>query len=103
MCSECGARWQINYGLRGFHWAKLIEKNIEGKSDELIGQEYKPEYWQRMALKGRKSIKDREKLLTPIVKEKEIVKTVIVKIRCQYCRRLYDETLIECPHCGGTG
>lgn len=36
------------------------------------------------------------------VKEKEIIreKEVIVKIRCQYCRGTYDETLDECPHCG---
>lgn len=36
-------------------------------------------------------------------KEKEIIreKVVIVKIRCPYCRKLYDETLDKCPHCGG--
>jgi tetratricopeptide (TPR) repeat protein len=26
---------------------------------------------------------------------------VIVKIRCSYCRSLYDETLDKCPYCGG--
>jgi len=35
--------------------------------------------------------------------EKEItkMKEVIVKVRCPYCRHLYDETLDRCPHCGG--
>lgn len=35
-------------------------------------------------------------------KEKEIirVKEVLVKVRCPYCKRLYYETLDECPHCG---
>jgi hypothetical protein len=34
---------------------------------------------------------------------KEIIreKQVIVKIRCQYCSNLYDESLDKCPHCGG--
>jgi hypothetical protein len=34
-------------------------------------------------------------------KEKEIVreKEVIVKIRCQYCHNLFDETFDRCPHC----
>jgi hypothetical protein len=32
-----------------------------------------------------------------IIKEK----TVIVKVRCPYCRGLYDEALDKCPHCGG--
>lgn len=31
-----------------------------------------------------------------IIKEKQ----VIVKIRCQYCKNPYDETLDKCPHCG---
>lgn len=37
------------------------------------------------------------------VREKEIIreKEVIVKIRCPFCHRLYDETLDSCPHCGG--
>ncbi len=27
---------------------------------------------------------------------------VIVKVRCQYCGALYDETLDKCPNCGGS-
>jgi hypothetical protein len=36
------------------------------------------------------------------VKVKEIIKEtqVIVKIRCSYCKNVYDETLDKCPHCG---
>ena len=35
-------------------------------------------------------------------KEREIIreKEVIIKIRCEYCKRLYDETLDVCPSCG---
>jgi DNA-directed RNA polymerase subunit RPC12/RpoP len=31
-----------------------------------------------------------------IIKEKQ----VIVKMRCQYCKNLYEETLDKCPYCG---
>jgi len=36
-----------------------------------------------------------------VIREREIIKE-IVKIRCQYCNNLYDETEEKCPHCGGT-
>jgi aspartate carbamoyltransferase regulatory subunit len=36
-----------------------------------------------------------------IIREKEFVKEVVVKVRCPYCQNLYDETLDRCPHCGG--
>ncbi len=32
-----------------------------------------------------------------IIKEKQVV----VKIRCPYCKNLYEETYDKCPHCGG--
>lgn len=39
-----------------------------------------------------------------ITHSKEIInkKEVIVKVRCQYCNKVYDETLDNCPFCGGT-
>ncbi|NMC06029.1 MAG: hypothetical protein GYA24_12510 [Candidatus Lokiarchaeota archaeon] len=35
-----------------------------------------------------------------IEKEKVIIKEII-KIKCQWCGRLVDQTLSECPNCGG--
>jgi hypothetical protein len=97
MCSECGARWHINYGLTGFHWAKLVKVNVEGKGADLLEKEQEPQFWQKMYLEGRKTI---EEVAPPnTVREKEIVREVIVKIRCPYCKNLYDETLDKCPHC----
>ena len=34
---------------------------------------------------------------------KEIIKEtrIIVKVRCPYCKNLYEETYDKCPHCGG--
>ena len=34
-----------------------------------------------------------------VVKEREVVRE-LVKIRCAYCGKLYDERLNKCPHCG---
>ena len=31
---------------------------------------------------------------------KEIVKEVIIKVRCPYCKFTYDEAFDKCPHCG---
>jgi hypothetical protein len=101
ICSECGARWHINYGLTGFHWAKLVKENVQGKGANLLEEKHEPSFWQRMALEGRKTIGEREQVSPQTVKEKEIIKEVIVKIRCQYCGNAYDETLDKCPYCGG--
>ena len=37
----------------------------------------------------------------PIVKEITKEKEVIVKIRCSYCGKLYDENNNSCSYCGG--
>ena len=52
--------------------------------------------------RARKTAKDKEEdAEKQAVKEKEVIKEkVIVKIRCSYCRNLYDEALDKCPHCG---
>jgi len=34
------------------------------------------------------------------IKEELKEEKVIVKIRCQSCNNLFDETLDNCPHCG---
>jgi len=35
-----------------------------------------------------------------VIREREVIRQ-IVKIRCPYCGKLYDETYDNCPHCGG--
>ena len=35
-------------------------------------------------------------------KERMVVQKVIVKVRCPYCHKIYDETLNTCPYCGGS-
>ena len=56
ICSECGAKWHLYYRLTGFRWAKLEKVNIEGKGTELLGKECNTEFWQRLALTGRKKL-----------------------------------------------
>lgn len=36
---------------------------------------------------------------TPIIKEKEIIREVVM-VPCKYCGTLMPQTSIECPHCG---
>jgi len=102
-CSKCGAKWEVAIGKTVFSygklkWAKLVFDGVDGKGSGLLNDKKKPEFWQRMALKGRRPL-EKSETAPKVVKEKEIVKEVIVKIRCSYCRKLYDETLNECPHC----
>jgi len=56
----------------------------------------KKEYAKK-ALRGDRTNKEEQIKATEIIREK----VVIIKIRCPYCGKLYDETLDECPHCGG--
>ena len=105
LCSECGAKWHINYGktvftLR-FKWAKLVKAGVSGRGNDLLNEKREPEFWQGMALKGRKSTQGK-RIPPRMVKETEIVKEVIVKIRCPYCHKLYDESNDKCPHCGAS-
>jgi hypothetical protein len=55
--------------------------------------------YEKKAMKGEVAKTEKE-----TGKEKEITreKEVIIKIRCSYCKNLYDEHLDKCPHCGGT-
>jgi DNA-directed RNA polymerase subunit RPC12/RpoP len=55
--------------------------------------------YERKAIKGESvpELKEGRTKKREIVKEKEVV----VKIKCPYCGKLYDEALDVCPHCGG--
>jgi len=68
------------------------------QAEECVHYITKEEY-EKKAIKGEIAAQKKEER----AKEKEIIreKEVIVKIRCPYCGKLYDETLDVCPHCGG--
>lgn len=64
--------------------------SVELEGSERISQCAK-DYFLQLPPKMAKSQKE------VIIKEREIV-----KIRCPYCRALYDESNDKCPHCSGT-
>jgi len=50
----------------------------------------------RLALLGLKEKQEK------VIKEREVIVKEVVKIRCSYCRKLYDESLGKCPNCGAS-
>jgi hypothetical protein len=97
VCSRCGASWHIHFGFTGdLKWAKLEKASNDRKGEEYLGQEHEPEFWGRIVFEGRAIWQERR----GIIREKETIRE-IVKIRCQFCGNLYNETIDRCPHCGG--
>jgi len=103
VCSNCDAKWHIYY-LGSLKWAKLIEEGTSGLGAAYLEEEKNPTFWFNMIEKtSEKSLKKMEISAQPIVREKEIIreKEVIVKVKCPYCGKLYNEVMDICPHCGG--
>ena len=78
----------------------------------LLGIEYNPNIWLEKAVKRQENEKETEDInidrirrpnlektiVREIVKEKE----VIVKIRCPYCHKVYDETIDKWSNCSAS-
>jgi len=107
LCTNCGARWHIGIGKYSWNagrlnWAELVTDSVDKKGTSLLGKREKPEFWQHMALKGRREMPQvKEEQIPVIVKEKEVIRE-IVKVRCHHCGTLYLETLDKCPNCGAS-
>jgi hypothetical protein len=103
-CSTCGAKWHSYHGFSDeMKWAELVRIGKEG-GDNFIGVKHKSEFWRNLSLNNEKqktnnlrAVSDKPSVIE-IVKEKE----VIVKVRCPYCHKLYDETANACPNCGAS-
>lgn len=67
--------------------AKGLEKYVNKSGNTLWGTPEHVAEWARM-----------DKASVEVIIKKEIV-----KIRCQYCGKLYNEPLDSCPNCGGSG
>jgi hypothetical protein len=97
ICSRCGASWHVYFGFSGgLRWAKLEKESYDGKGREHLRIEREPEFWSRLAFEGRADLEEKR----TIVRETEIVRE-IVKIRCQFCGNLYNESIDRCPYCAG--
>lgn len=57
----------------------------------------------RASLQLPRSTRQKQESDLKTIREREIIreKEVIVKIRCPYCAKLYEEGSNVCPHCGG--
>ena len=62
-----------------------------------------PAIYQRVVVAAKKQAETEKQLsmTEPVVREKEIIREVIYKVKCPYCGKLYNEVLDVCPHCGG--
>ena len=100
----CGAKWHMYCSLwtSDLKWAELIKAGTEGGAN-MLGKKYAPEFWREMALNNLKpkrktdTAPSEKAAIREIIREKE----VIIKVRCSYCGKPYDETLEKCPNCGG--
>ncbi len=93
LCGECYKAVYENSDLpEAENLVRAGRYEDAAKKYELLGMWDKAGDCRRMANPSHD-----EKIVTKeIIKEKQ----VIVKIRCPYCKNLYEETLDKCPHCG---
>jgi len=96
-CKGCGARWFLPVDLWGYvKSAQLVSAGKDGEGVDLVRMEHPLGFWQRMALIGLKEKQEK------VVREREVIVKEIVKIRCPYCHKLYDESDHKCPNCGAS-
>lgn len=100
VCNSCGAKWHIYLSnwTEQMSWAALLSAGTEG-GEKLLNMQQKPDFWRNLAFNNKKKNAEVKKENTiSIIKEKEVV----VKIRCAYCRSLFDESFSTCPKCGAS-
>ena len=96
-CKQCGARWLLLVDLFDYvKGAQLVIAGTDEKGADLFQVEHPVGFWQRLALLGLKEKEEK------VIKEREVIVKEIVKIRCSYCHKLYDETFDKCPNCGAS-
>jgi len=100
-CFDCKAKWEVDWKGEDFRveYVKLVEVDVNREGKGHLQDELSPDFWRKMALRKQKAEPRKEQ-----AREKEIIreKEVIVKIRCPYCHKLYDEALDKCPNCGAS-
>lgn len=100
-CFDCKAKWEVDWKGEDFlvQYVKLVDLDTNKEGEEHLLNELSLNFWRKMALRKQRAGPRKEQ-----AREKEIIreKEVIVKIRCPYCHKLYDETLDKCPNCGAS-
>jgi hypothetical protein len=84
--------------------AKLVSATADGKGEKLLQKEFDRDFWRKMGIEAHGKLSAEKRITSEESKTvtKEVIKEVVVKIRCPYCHRVYDETHDKCPHCGGS-
>lgn len=105
ICSECGAKWHINYGKTAFDfrfkWAKLVKADIHGIGNDLLNKEYEPEFWQRTTLRLKQMVQERS-IEQSLPSKPKLSKNAISgkKVLCRYCETKNTEDSVYCKECG---
>ena len=78
----------------------MVADDIDKKGASLLGRREEPEFWQHLALEGRRKTPSfPEKQSPTIIREKEIIREIVL-IPCVYCSGLMPQSAIFCPNCG---
>jgi len=105
-CSRLLDEWETCFNLR-HEWANSLKKGYTEKSVELWSKANdhsaiaNEETGEIILLFDPLLTEIRTKESQQVIKEKEIIRE-IVKIRCPYRGKLYNETDNTCPHCGAS-
>ena len=86
-CPDCQAKWEIDW--KGEHFKiermTLLEVADIEKYGTLVNKEHDLEFWLKMISDTKEATQ----------------KAAASKVRCKYCRTLFNEDLDVCPYCGG--
>ncbi len=104
-CSKCGAKWHffLSTWKDDLKAADLVRVSSFG-GEQYLGINYKAQFWRDLALSNQKKKPHMPETNTETTTVREIIKEkeVIVKVRCPYCRKLFNETANTCPNCGAS-
>src|SRR5207245_9449983 len=103
VCSNCGGK--LNFSVGKWRWsfgklesAELATDGVDGRGASLIGKREKPEFWQEIALKGRRSVTLPKNEPSPVM-VKEVAREVVL-IQCRSCGARYQQGTPRCLTCG---
>jgi hypothetical protein len=100
-CADCGAIWHLKFSALsgGLSWVELEKTSVDGRGQELLGVQEQPQFWQNMAITAKRQLEAPS--ASPTIVQREVtINREIVKIPCDHCGALIDETGNFCFHCG---
>jgi hypothetical protein len=89
-CVDCNAKWEIGWKGDDFKidYLTLLEVGDSEKYGDLVTEKHSIEFWREMMQTSREGV--------PIIRGE-----TVLKVRCEYCGKLFNEDLDACPNCGG--